>query len=113
VMRGVWAPPDRGDRVGGFVMEAVQAGSGIAGSVVVMLVCVGQFVRNRWPGLLFWFGAALGACVAQGVGLAAGGGLAEGGLALATNAAIGGVVGMLVGGAVADLLEERQRSDAD
>ena len=44
---------------------------GVVCAVVVMLLCAGQFARSHWPGLLFWFGAALGACVAQGFVLVA------------------------------------------
>ena len=97
---------------GDIVGEVLHAGSGIVGSVVVMVVCVGQFVRSRWPGLLFWFGAALGACVAQAIALAADG-TDVGWLSLATSGTIGAVVGMLAGGAVADLWEERHPEDSD
>ena len=93
--------------------QALQGGAiGIAGTVLVMLVCLAEFVRSRWPGLLFWFGAALGACVAQGLALWAGVG-GDGTYSVATNGAIGAVIGMLVGGAAADVWQERHRPPPD
>jgi hypothetical protein len=84
---------------------------GVVCAGVVMLLCAGQFARSHWPGLLFWFGAALGACVAQGFVLWLGDGASDGGVSLATNGAIGAVFGMLVGGAAADAYGERHPHD--
>ena len=85
--------------------------AGVVCAGVVMVLCAGQFARSHWPGLLFWFGAALGACVAQGFVLWLGDGVSDGGVSLATNGAIGAVFGMLVGGAAADVYQERHPHD--
>lgn len=95
--------------VAGVVNGWVAAGyAGVLCAVVVMMLCLGQFVRRRWPGLLFWFGAALGAAVAQALVLWTGTGGTDPGPALATYGAIGAVVGMLPGGMAADVWQDRR-----
>jgi hypothetical protein len=84
--------------------------AGVMCAVVVMVMCAGQFVRRPWPGLLFWFGAALGAAVAQVIALLAHAGGPDVAYTLATYGAIGAVLGMLPGGAAADLWGERRRA---
>jgi peptidoglycan/LPS O-acetylase OafA/YrhL len=95
--------------VAGVVNGWVAAGyTGVLCAVVVMMLCVGQFVRRRWPGLLFWFGAALGAAVAQGLVLLTHADAPELGALLAAYGAIGAVLGMLPGGMAADMWQDRR-----
>ncbi len=79
---------------------------GIALALVVFLLCVGQFARRRWAGLLFWSGAALGALLGQGYALWHSPDPSS--FVLSTNGAIGGVLGMLAGGMLADWWQGRQ-----
>ena len=91
----------------GIVEHALAHGyAGVAGAVLAMLLCVGQFARRRWPGLLFWFGVAFGVAVAQAMTLTGHVGRDDG-ITLAVNAVIGGVLGMLAGGMAADWWEGR------
>jgi hypothetical protein len=100
--------------VAGAVSGWVAAGyTGVLCAVVVMVLCLGQFVRRRWPGLLFWFGAALGAAVAQALVLLTGTGADDLGPALATYGAIGAIFGMLPGGMAADVWQDRRSREAE
>ncbi len=99
--------------VTGVLSGWIAAGyAGVVCAGVVMVLCAGQFARSHWPGLLFWFGAALGACIAQAFVLWFGEGAGNESVSLATNGALGAVFGMLAGGAAADLWEERHPHDA-
>lgn len=80
--------------------------AGLALSVVVVLLCVGLFVKRPRAGLLFWSGAALGAVLGQAYALWD---LADASaFSLSTNGAIGLVLGMLAGGMLADWWQARQ-----
>ena len=80
--------------------------AGIALALVVGLLCVWQFVRRRWAGLLFWSGAAFGALLGQGYALWQVADASS--FSLWTNGAIGAVLGMLAGGLLADWWQGRQ-----
>jgi peptidoglycan/LPS O-acetylase OafA/YrhL len=95
--------------VAGVVNGWVAAGyAGVLCAVVVMVLCLGQFVRRRWPGLLFWCGAALGAAVAQALVLWVDDGAHDLGYSLAIYGTIGAVFGMLPGGMAADSWQDRR-----
>jgi hypothetical protein len=84
--------------------------AGLMCAGVVMVMCAGQFVRRPWPGLLFWFGTALGAAVAQAIVLVTHVGTHGLAFSLAINGALGAVLGMLPGGAAADVWRDRHPS---
>ena len=85
--------------------------AGIALALVVLLLCMGQFVRRPRAGLLFWSGAALGALLGQAYALWD---LADASaFSLSTNGAIGAVLGMLAGGMLADWWQARQAVPAE
>ena len=80
--------------------------AGVAGAVLAMLFCLGQFARRRWPGLLFWSGVAFGVALSQAMTLTGEVGRLDG-FTLAVNGVIGGVFGTLAGGVAADWWEGR------
>lgn len=78
--------------------------AGVAGALLVLVTFLAQFARLRWPGLLFWAGAALGVAVSQGVTLTGQIGRDDA-VTLAVNGIFGGLFGMLAGGMAADWWE--------
>jgi hypothetical protein len=79
--------------------------AGIVVSFVMVLLLVWQFFRRRWAGLLFWSGAALGALLGQVCALLFAADVSA--FSLTTGGAIGGVLGILPGGLLADWWQAR------